>query len=147
MCRWGNISRQYSHDCYIALGPLLCAVVCLCVPLGGDGTTTARNMLGNKRCISRGFSQTLFRWRRFEKLRFDAIIKGMSYFHQRPRLISLISYSGRFTTDIHIQPHQTMIPDIASYICLVGKKIIEREIGEEGDQDEVKKIERARALL
>jgi len=33
-------------NCYIALGPLLCAVVCLCVDLGGDETTTARNMLG-----------------------------------------------------------------------------------------------------
>ncbi|KAG7532328.1 Solute carrier family 13 [Arabidopsis thaliana x Arabidopsis arenosa] len=33
-------------NCYIALGPLLCAVVCLCVDLGGDDTTTARNMLG-----------------------------------------------------------------------------------------------------
>ncbi|CAH8384217.1 unnamed protein product [Eruca vesicaria subsp. sativa] len=35
-------------NCYIALGPLLCAVVCLCVRLGGDDTTTtaARNMLG-----------------------------------------------------------------------------------------------------
>ncbi|XP_009114268.1 tonoplast dicarboxylate transporter [Brassica rapa] len=33
-------------NCYIALGPLLCTVVCLCVRLGGDDTTTARNMLG-----------------------------------------------------------------------------------------------------
>ncbi|ESQ39907.1 hypothetical protein EUTSA_v10000848mg [Eutrema salsugineum] len=33
-------------NCYIALGPLLCAVVCLCARLGGDETTTARNMLG-----------------------------------------------------------------------------------------------------
>lgn len=33
-------------NCYIALGPLLCAVVCLCVRLGGDDTTTAKNMLG-----------------------------------------------------------------------------------------------------
>ncbi|KAF2576343.1 hypothetical protein F2Q70_00002326 [Brassica cretica] len=33
-------------NCYIALGPLLCAVVCLCVRLGGDDKTTARNMLG-----------------------------------------------------------------------------------------------------
>ncbi|KAH0910235.1 hypothetical protein HID58_033556 [Brassica napus] len=32
-------------NCYIALGPLLCSVVCLCVRLGDD-TTTARNMLG-----------------------------------------------------------------------------------------------------
>lgn len=34
------------NNCYIALGPLLCAVVCLCVRLGGDDTTRARNMLG-----------------------------------------------------------------------------------------------------
>ncbi|KAF8108409.1 hypothetical protein N665_0109s0034 [Sinapis alba] len=33
-------------NCYIALGPLLCAVVCLCVRLGGEDTTTAKNMLG-----------------------------------------------------------------------------------------------------
>ncbi|CDY25958.1 BnaC09g20290D [Brassica napus] len=33
-------------NCYIALGPLLCAVVCLCVRLSGDDKTTARNMLG-----------------------------------------------------------------------------------------------------
>ncbi|CAH2046032.1 unnamed protein product [Thlaspi arvense] len=33
-------------NCYIALGPLLCAVVCLCVRLGEDDTTSARNMLG-----------------------------------------------------------------------------------------------------
>ncbi|CAN6972056.1 hypothetical protein IGI04_035060 [Brassica rapa subsp. trilocularis] len=33
-------------NCYIALGPLLFTVVCLCVRLGGDDTTTARNMLG-----------------------------------------------------------------------------------------------------
>ncbi|KFK31362.1 hypothetical protein AALP_AA6G102600 [Arabis alpina] len=32
-------------NCYVALGPLLCAVVCLCARLGGDETTTARNML------------------------------------------------------------------------------------------------------
>lgn len=34
------------NNCYIALGPLLCAVVCLCARLGGDDTTRARNMLG-----------------------------------------------------------------------------------------------------
>ena len=33
-------------NCYIALGPLLCAVVCLCARLGGEDTTTAKNMLG-----------------------------------------------------------------------------------------------------
>lgn len=33
-------------NCYIALGPLLCTVVCLCATVGGDEATTARNMLG-----------------------------------------------------------------------------------------------------
>ncbi|WZY93441.1 hypothetical protein YC2023_065770 [Brassica napus] len=93
-------------NCYIALGPLLCTVVCLSVRLGGDGASAKRYPAGGdlRSSVSMVKKDGLLPFLQNHVVLVSvilqsmnsstiplAIIKGMSYLHQRPRLISLIS--------------------------------------------------------